>query len=138
MPRNACVIQITPVRLTRTSTNDASVVRKIYLSIDPIATARSPHQPELRCATNPETGNPLWSRRHSSWPAHSLYHPFDLSTKWLCHGTLRIRLIIRNMWPPGHCRRLAAQPLAGHIVPDHALDGCESQPKEDIPSTARR
>ena len=41
MPRNACVIQITPVRLTRTSANDASVVRKMYLSIDPIATARS-------------------------------------------------------------------------------------------------
>src|SRR6476469_125370 len=41
MPRNACVIQITPVRLTRTSANDASVVRKIYLSIDPIVTARS-------------------------------------------------------------------------------------------------
>ena len=37
MSRNACVIQITPVRLTKTSTNDASVVRKIYLSIDPIA-----------------------------------------------------------------------------------------------------
>src|SRR3981081_593930 len=42
MPRNACVIQITPVRLTRTSANDASVVRKIYLSIDPIVPARSP------------------------------------------------------------------------------------------------
>ena len=41
MPRNACVIQITPVRLTRTSANDASVVRKMYLSIDPIVTARS-------------------------------------------------------------------------------------------------
>src|SRR6266481_630526 len=41
IPRNACVIQITPVRLTRTSANDASVVRKIYLSIDPIVTARS-------------------------------------------------------------------------------------------------
>ena len=41
MPRNACVIQITPVRLTRTSANDASVVRKMYLSIDPIVTVRS-------------------------------------------------------------------------------------------------
>src|SRR5579871_667580 len=41
MPRNACVIQITPVRLTRTTANDASVVRKIYLSIDPIVIARS-------------------------------------------------------------------------------------------------
>jgi hypothetical protein len=29
------------VRLTRTSANDASVVRKIYLSIDPIVTVRS-------------------------------------------------------------------------------------------------
>src|SRR3954463_7433938 len=42
IPRNACVIQITPVRLTRTSANDASVVRKIYLSIDPIVSADPP------------------------------------------------------------------------------------------------
>ena len=50
MPRNACVIQITPVRLTRTSANDASVVRKIYLSIDPIVPARSP---SVRTGTAP-------------------------------------------------------------------------------------
>src|SRR5450755_3949969 len=42
MPRKACVIQITPVKLTRTSANDASVVLKIYLSIDPVVTERSP------------------------------------------------------------------------------------------------
>src|SRR5437016_12375953 len=47
MPRNACVIQITPVRLTRTSANDASAVRKMYLSIDPIVTA----DPTLRART---------------------------------------------------------------------------------------
>src|ERR1700729_2898210 len=41
MPRNAWVIQITPVRLTRTTANDASVVRKTYLSIDPITIERS-------------------------------------------------------------------------------------------------
>ena len=45
MPRSAWVIQITPVRLTRTSANDASVVRKMYLSIDPIVTCTiSPHR----------------------------------------------------------------------------------------------
>ena len=60
MPRNACVIQITPVRLTRTSANDASVVRKIYLSIDPIVTAQSHHcAPEARLSTNPCYGFPF-------------------------------------------------------------------------------
>ena len=67
MPRNACVIQITPVRLTRTSANDASVVRKMYLSIDPIVTARShPCAPEGRLPTNPCYRVPLWSGRHLS------------------------------------------------------------------------
>ena len=67
MPRNACVIQITPVRLTRTSANDASVVRKIYLSIDPIVTARS-HlaRPNERLPTNPFLRVPLWSGRQPS------------------------------------------------------------------------
>src|ERR1700710_1889023 len=54
MPRNACVIQITPVRLIRTIANDASVVRKIYLSIDPIATRTVPPcAPQERLPTNP-------------------------------------------------------------------------------------
>src|SRR5882757_5297600 len=98
MPRNACVIQITPVRLTRTSANDASVVRKIYLSIDPIATARSPPRDlKLRPATNPRAqGSPLVASP-SSQPAHSHYHLFDPSTKWLCQGTLGIWLIIHAM-----------------------------------------
>src|ERR1700692_2980122 len=103
MPRNACVIQITPVRLTRTSANDASVVRKIYLSIDPIATARSPPPDlELQPATHPEIRIPLG--RAAVRPGRSLsqYHPFDPSTKWLRHGTLGIRLIIRPMWPLRH------------------------------------
>ena len=70
MPRNACVIQITPVRLTRTSANDASVVRKMYLSIDPIVTAQShPCAPEGRFPTNPcygfpMVGPPSFSRLH--------------------------------------------------------------------------
>ena len=59
MPRNACVIQITPVRLIRTSANDASVVRKIYLSIDPIVYRTIPPSvPKERLATNPGTGIP--------------------------------------------------------------------------------
>ena len=61
MPRNACVIQITPVRLIRTSANDASVVRKIYLSIDPIVTARSRPATDQtpRIATNPLKRGPF-------------------------------------------------------------------------------
>src|SRR5258708_26511122 len=130
MPRNACVIQITPVRLTRTSANDASVVRKIYLSIDPIVTARSPpRDPKLRLATNPEFRDPLWSHRHRPAGSLSHYHPFDPSTKWLRHGALGIWLIIRAMWPPGHVRRFAARRLTGHSGPDRALDGRASQPK---------
>src|SRR5450432_1468061 len=98
MPRNACVIQITPVRLTRTNANDASVVRKIYLSIDPIVTARSPPiEPELRQATKSRSRDPHWSRRHRPAGSLSHYHPFDPSTKWLRHGTLEIWLINRGM-----------------------------------------
>jgi hypothetical protein len=104
MPRNACVIQITPVRLTRTSANDASVVRKIYLSIDPIVPARSPPNAlNPRLATNPETGIPFGRAAIHPVSSFSHYHPFDPSTKWLRRGTLDIRLIIRAMWPCGHC-----------------------------------
>ena len=64
MPRNACVIQITPVRLTRTSANDASVVRKMYLSIDPIVPVRSrPATVEQRRNQTPERRGPHWLRR---------------------------------------------------------------------------
>src|ERR1700712_657062 len=68
MPRNACVIQITPVRLTRTSANDASVVRKIYLSIDPIVYRTIPPiAPKGRPATNPLNRDP--HDRAASLPA---------------------------------------------------------------------
>src|SRR4030088_3413111 len=103
MPRNACVIQITPVRLTRTSANDASVVRKIYLSIDPIVTARSPPpRTGLRLATNPELRIPFARAAIRPAGSNSHYHPFDPSTKWLLHGPLGISLIIRAMWTLGH------------------------------------
>src|SRR5882757_1725180 len=103
MPRNACVIQITPVRLTRTSANDASVVRKIYLSIDPIVFARSPSS-ELEPAAAPRsrTGDPPKAAPPSRIGTLTHYHPFDRSTKWLCQGTFRIWLIIREMWPARH------------------------------------
>src|SRR5258708_26313780 len=60
MPRSAWVIQITPVRLTSTSANDASVVRKIYLSIDPIG-SHDPHPPSRKNfrAQIPEQRSPL-------------------------------------------------------------------------------
>src|SRR6266481_4867404 len=104
MPRNACVSQITPVRLTRTSAKDASVVRKIYLSIDPIVTARSPRPAIRNCGWRPipELRDPLWSHRHRPAGLISHYHPFDPSTKWLRQGTLSIWLIIHLMWPCGH------------------------------------
>src|SRR5207342_68526 len=73
MPRNACVIQITPVRLTRTSANDASVVRKMYLSIDPIAIARSHLRAGTAAHDQSRYRDPLWSRRHGSgWLTFSL------------------------------------------------------------------
>src|SRR5215469_8758232 len=95
MPRNACVIQITPVRLTRTSANDASVVRKMYLSIDPIATARSrPTISRAKSPTNPaENGGSPWLGQHTSEHLFSHYHPFDPSTKWLTHGAVHLWLI---------------------------------------------
>src|SRR5450755_2977115 len=145
MPRNACVIQITPVRLTRTSANDASVVRKIYLSIDPIVTARSPPRDlDPRLATNPEIGIPFG--RAAIPPAGSVshYHPFDPSTKWLRHGALRIWLIIHAMWPRSHCPRLAAQAVAGHSAPTMLLtdvnrtrrEHSEYRPAGSRPATA--
>ena len=63
MPRNACVIQITPVRLTRTSANDASVVRKIYLSIDPIGYRTIPPCAPDKRSDQSLLGVPLWPRR---------------------------------------------------------------------------
>src|SRR5450631_2348783 len=129
MPRNACVIQITPVRLTRTSANDASVVRKRYLSIDPIVTARSPPLANRRCERDQSRSrDPHWSRRIRPAGLPSHYHPFDPSTKWLRHGTLEIWLIIRGYVASQPSGRLAAQPQRGHSAPDHALDGRESQP----------
>src|SRR3984957_17946037 len=99
MPRNACVIQITPVRLTRTSANDASGVRKIYLSIDPIVTVRS-HLAGLNCGCDQtlKPGSPLVAPPFVQ-PPHSLT---TIPTKWLSQGTLAIWLIIRPMWPSGH------------------------------------
>src|ERR1700737_75115 len=125
-PRNACVIQITPVRLTKTSANDASVVRKIYLSIDPIVYRTIPTLANRSCylATNPEFGIPF--DRAATAPAGSLshYHPFDPSTKWLSQGAVKIWLIKRVvMLPASHGRRLAAPPLRGHSASDRALDG---------------
>src|SRR5437868_6686745 len=102
MPRSACVIQITPVRLTRTSANDASVVRKMYLSIDPIVPARFPptdHGTGRRL--HPEAGFPK-AAPLSRIGTLSHYHPFDRSTKWLRQGTFETRLIFAEMWPPRH------------------------------------
>src|SRR5215813_13694558 len=97
MPRNACVIQITPVRLTRTSANDASVVRKIYLSIDPMRYRTIPTRPllgpKLRTSRPIPKGVPKGRSATSFTTSHSHYHPFDPSTKWPPHGTLDLRLI---------------------------------------------
>src|ERR1700709_889294 len=103
MPRNACVIQITPVRLIRTSANDASVVRKIYLSIDPIVPARSPPpEPDRLPRPDPVPEIPPRAAPPSQIGTLAHYHPFDRSTKWLSQGTFVIWLIIRGMWPALH------------------------------------
>src|SRR5881227_3142093 len=115
MPRNACVIQITPVRLTRTSANDASVVRKIYLSIDPIVPARSPwSEPEPAAAPRSRIRDPPRAAPPSCIGTLSHYHPFDRSTKWLCHGAFGIWLIIREMWPGRHVS--AWQRSGGQVI----------------------
>src|SRR4051812_41466174 len=120
MPRSACVIQITPVRLTRTNANDASVVRKMYLSIDPIVLARSPQCENLEQAGGRDPGNlesvtpspsPIGTRTH--------YHPFDRSTKWPSHGTFAVGLIIRRMWRRRHVgawQRSGGQAIVGARV----------------------
>src|SRR5882757_7383780 len=102
MPRNACVIQITPVRLTRTSANDASVVRKMYVSIDPIATARSPPRGQTSGSDHPGPGSPFGRATLRPAGLVSHYHPFDPSTKWLRQGARRIWLIIHLMWLGSH------------------------------------
>src|SRR3954464_6032248 len=142
MPRNACVIQITPVRLTRTSANDASVVRKIYLSIDPIVTARS-HLSALapRPSTNPgKTGIPNGRAAGPSSHLHSHYHPFDPSTKWPGRGTLRIWLIIHWMWPSGHAgawQRGASQAIVPETGGLEAILGVADKKTKNIPGCAR-
>src|SRR5690349_7021018 len=102
MPRNACVIQITPVRLTRTSANDASVVRKIYLSIDPMRYRTNPTKaptraPEFQLFDQSPDGDPQGRPTGSSGSLLSHYHPFDPSTKWLTRGTVNIWLIFPSM-----------------------------------------
>src|SRR5690242_6504750 len=104
MPRNACVIQITPVRLTRTSANDASVVRKMYLSIDPIVPVRSrPATAEQRIATKPlEEGVPIGYAAPVRSAYLLTYHPFDPSTKWPPRGAVKRWLIFPVLWRRGH------------------------------------
>src|SRR5438093_5881906 len=102
MPRNAWVIQITPVRLTRTTANDASVVRKIYLSIDPIVTAR-PHLTAERAARNhPESGFPN-GYAACRQPAYSLTTiPLIRQQNGRGMAPLARRSIIRLTWLAGH------------------------------------
>src|SRR5271169_4978944 len=122
MPRSACVIQITPVRLTRTTANDASVVRKIYLSIDPIVIARS-HLARRTGGSRPiPDGIPFGRAALVQADLHSHYHPIDPSTKWLGHGTLAIWLINRGYVAPRPRGRLAVRPRTGPSMPDQALD----------------
>src|SRR5260370_33976499 len=107
MSRNACVIQITPVRLSRTSTNDDSVVRKIYLSIDPIAYHTIPAPCDLGTACCDQTlkfltlelKGPHRSRRllsdrlNLSLP--SLWSVTKMATPW----HLQYMVDIKPLWP---------------------------------------
>src|ERR1700757_3571655 len=128
MPRSACVIQITPVRLTRTSANDASVVRKIYLSIDPIGYRTiPPHEPQgsrtkvrtasiAKSPTNPPgNGGSPWLGQPALEAPISHYHPFDPSTKWLAHGGVHVWLIFPRCDRPATASLAPCLP-AGHIV----------------------
>ena len=65
-------------------------------------------------------------------PAGSLshYHPFDPSTKWLRHGTLRIWLIIHLMWPCGHGGAWQRGALTGHSGRTNGLDGLRHRGRE--------
>src|SRR5215831_13226034 len=121
MPRNAWVIQITPVRLTRTTANDASVVRKIYLSIDPITPERSPPRSRTRGLTTiPNFGFPYGCAacRPTGLVCH--YHPVDPSTKWPRDGTPFSGWLINPLtWLAGHGALQRRDPQA--IVPGKRL-----------------
>src|SRR5271169_6137677 len=128
MPRSACVIQITPVRLTRTTANDASVVRKIYLSIDPIVIARS-HLARRTGGSRPiPDGIPSGRAAMVQADLLSHYHPIDSSTKWLGRGPLGRWVISRGYVALRRRGRCAVRPRTGHSMPDQALDGCLLQP----------
>src|SRR4051794_31044840 len=129
MPRNAWVIQITPVRLTRTTANDASVVRNIYLSIDPIV----PYSPQLtteRAACNhPEAGSPNGCAAYRPAGLVSHYHPVDPSTKWPRDGTPCP--MVNNSPAVAGRPRQAWQRCAGQVIVPH---GAASATNDDIPT----
>jgi hypothetical protein len=66
-------------------------VRKIYLSIDPIVTARSPprHDSASRDQT-PKNGAPFGRIAKLSACLFSHYHLLDPSTKWLGRGAFKL------------------------------------------------
>src|SRR5262249_41627451 len=135
MPRNAWVIQITPVRLTRTTANDASVVRKIYLSIDPITPALPPRSrthsrnpPEFSGSpiVTPRTAGLAYSltsilliRQQKGWgmapPFHRVNKSFDVARLplWRLAGPRRAGHSVE--YAPGgfivRCRRRHLWPL---------------------------
>ena len=83
MSRNACVIQITAVRLTSTMTKAANVVRKIYRLIDPIRDV----VPQYRNAPPQRARSPRPDAHGASKPnpnPHQVY--LDPSTKWPTKG----------------------------------------------------
>src|SRR4051812_1461143 len=129
MPRNAWVIQITPVRLTRTTANDASVVRNIYLSIDPIV----PYSPQLtteRAACNhPEAGSPNGCAAYRPAGLVSHYHPVDPSTKWPRDGTPCP--MVNNSPAVAGRPRQAWQRCAGQVI---VPDGAASATNDDVPT----
>src|SRR5215831_14164804 len=155
MPRNACVIQITPVRLTRTSANDASVVRKIYLSIDPIVTARS-HRAAGRTATNPlRTEVPsaapppyptaivsppsLCSVNKMAAPWHGpsmVNNSFDVAERQLAHDPEKCEAILRK--DHGQAQSAWQSGASRAIVTDQAFRWRPAAAKKALPSSILR
>src|SRR5262245_9024823 len=131
MPRNAWVIQITPVRLTRTTANDASVVRKIYLSIDPITPVWSPPHSRTRGPQPPEfSGSPRVAPRTSSRPSPHSTIPLIRQQNGRGKAPPFLRLINHLTWPACH-GGLASWRLAGHSA-GHAFRGPPSAAQAGI------
>src|SRR4029078_13701529 len=75
--------------------------------------------------------DPRWSRRQPSSRLLSHYHPFDPSTKWPSHGTLRIWLTIQADVAGRPRRRWAVRRLTGHSAANHLSCSIQAATQEN-------